>query len=251
MRARRRRCIASERVTFQGLGSFVRCAAFEKSEALFGEGDEDSDTTEENDMNAKKIGKFSSARSAGDAGGELAGLFDGDMGLYWGEMNPAWGAIIGGGLAGVGLLAGKALRGKLPRAAKYGWAVSAAAGGIPSLVAVFFPAYRRAGYMGLAATAIVSGVEFIRAMFVEPQLNDFGAYAAEMTGAGLEILDAQADALAEQMIDGALGQGQAPGINILGQPGGQGMGSIYQTEMAASPIEMGALGGPIVQPYAR
>jgi hypothetical protein len=183
------------------------------------------------------------ARGAEDMSGaqtELSGLFDSDDYGYAGEMSPAWGALIGAGLAEGGILIGKAMRRTHPRMAKYAGVVGLLAGGVPAGVAIIFPSTRRAGLLGLAVTAIASVGEFIRANYVEPQL---GFYQPEMTGAGgIEILgDEEADYMAEAMIANALGAGGMP-IEVMGQPSAQsalaGLG-LYQPEMTgARPMDV-------------
>ena len=140
--------------------------------------------------------------------GALGGLFD--IG-YYGEISPVWGALVGGVLTEAGILIAKSMRAKSPRVAKYAGLMGLAFGGVPSAVALIFHSTRRAGYLGLAVTAIASVGELLRAFYVEPSL---GLYEGETAGA-FEIMDNDADEIAESMIAGALGE--VPGLQMLGQ----------------------------------
>jgi hypothetical protein len=247
------RCLKDQFVRFAEIeGKYTRCGQWAGkskrtgSNGLNGPSERAANLNEERTM-TKKYGKISAAKraEAQNAGG-LAGTFDdgfddgeiGEQGLGASmASHPVFGALGGGALAGTGLLVAKGMRKTHPRVAKYAGVVALAVGGIPSLGLVLFSRkYRGAGYLGLAMTALVGGIELVRVMFVEPEL---GLYQAEMTGAGIEILDAQADAIAEAMVAGALGQ---PGVQILGQTtAAQAMGlGMYQTEsvQGAHPIEV-------------
>jgi hypothetical protein len=226
-----KRCLRSEKIVVGGLGDYLRCGAWE---------------THAHKEKAMKT-KFNSVAERSEvAGGGLGGLFDPDFGDMYGETSPAWGALLGGGVAGGALLAAKAMRGHSPRVAKYAGLIALAAGGLPSVAAIFFHKTRRAGYLGLAMSAIIGVTETLRALFVEPNLGLYADDAIRGLGAGgIEILDAQADAIAEAMISGALGAG---GIEILGQQTpAQAMGiGMYQPEaIGAHPLEVSG-----VQPFS-
>jgi hypothetical protein len=157
-------------------------------------------------------------------------------------MSPVWGAIAGVGLTELGILVAKGMRKSSPRLAKYAGGVGLLTGGIPSAIALIFPTTRRAGILGLATTAIAGVAELLRAHWVEPNL---GLYQPEMTGADIEVMDTEADMMAEAMVAGALGQGSP--LQILGQSTAQsalaGLG-IYQPEMTgATPLDVSGGGG--------
>jgi hypothetical protein len=179
-----------------------------------------------------KFDQFSAGEPAEVASDELGGLFDGYG--YYGEVSPAWGALLGAGLAGGGLLAAKAMRHSSPRIAKYAGFIALAAGGIPSTIALFFRKTRSAGFLGLGLTAVIAITELLRGHYIEPEMNGaLGEYAAEMAGADLQILgeSADTDAVAQALVAGALGM--PSGLQIMGGGTPVSLG-LYQDEMAGA-----------------
>jgi hypothetical protein len=156
---------------------------------------------------------------------------------YPGEFNPAYGALAAAALTEAGILTAKHMRPTHPGLAKWAGLVGLVAGGLPSTAALFFDRTRRAGWLGLAVTAVAAGAELLRSHFVEPQL---GMYAPEMTD-GVQILDA--DMAAEAAIQDAL----AEGLQIMGQSTPQQALGMYAPEMTGglgyNPMEVSGYAG--------
>jgi hypothetical protein len=163
-----------------------------------------------------------------------------------GEMSPAWGALLGGGLTMAGVIAAKAFSRRSSGWSKYAGGVGLLAGGVPSAIMLFFHSTRRAGFLGLAVAAVTGLGELIKDLFIEPkQLAGLGLYQPEMT-----------DGLGEERI-AILGADEYEGLpmgaplEILGQASAAqalaGLG-VYQPEMTgANPIDV--MGGAVV-PYS-
>ncbi len=229
-----RRCQTEERFVVDKFGDYQRCRVFaDGANKALGAPQREGKTM------TKTQGKGSIP-----AGDNLAGLFDPDFGeIYYGGLSPAYGAMIGAGAAGAGLLVGKALRKNHPRVAKWAGLVALGTGGVAAGVMIAMPRTRRAGYLAAAMAGLIAGIELLRGHWVEPQMNDsLGLYQQEIADQGITIMDAQADAIAEALVSGALGQGQ-PGVQILGQGTPEEAMGMYQPEIAR-PLEVGGVGFP-------
>jgi hypothetical protein len=241
----------TDKVEVPDVGSFIRCAVWDGPQGQMRDGELGAEPDEENEQDTNaiegvtmtrsmKFDQFSAGEPAEVASDELGGLFDGYG--YYGEVSPAWGALLGAGLAGGGLLAAKAMRHTHPRVAKYAGFIALASGGIPSAIALFFRKTRSAGFLGLGLTAVIAVTELIRGHYVEPEMNGaLGEYAAEMAGADLQILGGadDTDMVAQALVAGALGE--PSGLQIMG--GGQMSIGLYADEMA------GAHESTTVSPY--
>jgi hypothetical protein len=236
-------CTQAEQITVGDLGRFVRCGVWNGKKKVQPRKRSDKE---------RKMEKSTLKQAELDETATLGDFYDDGMGDP-GEWSPVWGAVLGAGLTEGGILIAKAMRKSSPNVAKYAGAVGLLAGGVPSAIAIIFPSTRRAGFLGLAVSAIAGVGELIRSHYVEPTL---GLYQPEMTGADtIEVMggpDHEADMMAEALIAGALGQ-TAPGggqaLQIVGQATPQqalaGLG-LYQPEMTgARPLEVSG-----VNPYS-
>jgi hypothetical protein len=134
----------------------------------------------------------------------------------WGEVNPIWGYMVGGGISGASMLVFKALGKKYPNLAKHAGLWGGVVGLVGSGVAMIFPSTRRAGYLGAVGTLFTALPEVVRSLVLVPQ--GLGDYDMGYTSAEF------ADSVPAIEIQGVPGLGAPAPVQVLQGAGGQGLG---------------------------
>lgn len=165
-------------------------------------------------------------------------------------IHPAWGAVIGGGLATGTSIAIRALEPNNAGLNKWSEGIGFAVGAVASGVMIAFDYTKAAGWAGLASCFLSNGLRQLERLFTEEKMEGYGYPAVErLNGAIVERLDGFGVAVPENvppivgavagpqlsaappvdlMQPGAL-PGSARGVNIMGAgaPSLHGLGAHY------------------------